>query len=269
MGNGSEFLTVASGAARQAGEVILDGLGRLTRKDIHQKKASDYVTTVDRRSEEVIIEAIRGHFPGHSFLAEESLKEDETEGYRWIIDPLDGTTNFIHGYPMFSVSVALQHQGEIILGVVVDPLRNELYTAEKGRGAYLNGTRLNVSEVTSLEECLITTGFPFRNKDKLDLYLRAFRKIFLSVSAIRRAGSAALDLAHLAAGRCDGFFEFGLAPWDTAAGSILIKEAGGIISDFGGGSEYLSTGNIVAGTRTVHMELLGMIKSVFGGTIDK
>jgi myo-inositol-1(or 4)-monophosphatase len=269
MGHRNELLNTAVTAARRAGDLILQNLGRLTRDDVSQKKASDFVTRVDRESERIIINTITERYPDHQFLTEESIKDAETERYRWIIDPLDGTTNFIHEYPMFSVSIALQFGGEIILGVVLDPLRDELFTAQKGKGSFLNERAIKVSSIDSMENSLMTTGFPFRSKDKLDLYLQAFKRIFLRTSAIRRAGSAALDLAHLSAGRCDGFFELGLSPWDVAAGSILIKEAGGIITDFGGGRDYLRTGNIIAGNNYIYRELLAETGKVFGGIIDK
>lgn len=273
MGDRSEFLNTAVSAARRAGALIIQNMGKLTGDDVSRKNASDFVTRVDKESEQVIINIIAERFPDHSFLAEESVKKDMkeagTEQYRWIIDPLDGTTNYIHGYPMFSVSIALQFEGEIVLGVVLDPLRDELFTAQKGNGAFLNAKAIKVSAVASIEDSLVTTGFPFRDKDKLDLYLQAFRRIFLRTSAIRRAGSAALDLAHLAAGRCDAFFELGLSPWDVAAGSMLIKEAGGVVTDFGGGADYLRTGNIIAGNPDMHREVMVETRAVFGGIIDK
>lgn len=255
-----EFLETAVRAARLAGEVISSHLGRA--KEIDMKQASDFVTDIDRRSEELIISTIKESFPTHSFLAEESLKE-EAIGYRWIIDPLDGTTNFIHTYPVFSVSIALEHMGEVILGVIYDPMRNELFSAEIGRGASLNGLPVKVSQVARMRDALITTGFPFRGKKIIDDYLRLFKSVFLRVSDLRRAGSAALDLAYLASGRCDGFFEAGLGPWDIAAGALIIREAGGMITDFDGGPGYLSTGNIVAGNPAIHGELLAEVKKVF------
>jgi myo-inositol-1(or 4)-monophosphatase len=224
---------------------------------------------VDTESEKVIIDTIRTACPDHQFLAEESLREEGAGGHRWIIDPLDGTTNFIHGYPVFSVSIALELEGEVVLGVVLDPLRKELFTAEDGRGAFLNGTPLRVSGTQALEGALVATGFPFRQKTLLDPYLDAFKQILLLVSDLRRAGSAALDLAHLAAGRCDGFFELGLSPWDMAAGCLMIREAGGVVSDFGGGGEYLKTGNIVAGTPVTHPELLKEVRAAFAGIIEQ
>jgi len=262
----SEFLSTAIEAARRAAGIILGNLGRISRDDIGLKQASDFVTRVDRESEAVIIETIRKRFPDHIFLAEESLKESGTDAHRWIIDPLDGTTNFIHGYPVFSVSIALEFRGEIIAGVILDPSRNELFTAEKGQGAFLNGVSIRVSGVRDMKESLITTGFPFRRKDSLDSYLALFKGVFLRVSDLRRAGSAALDLAWLACGRCEGFFEIGLSPWDIAAGSLLIREAGGTVTDFRGGPEYLTTGNIVAGTPSIHGELLKEVRGVFERT---
>jgi myo-inositol-1(or 4)-monophosphatase len=266
---GDDFLAVAIEAAKLAGGIILDNLGRVSKADISIKQTSDFVTRVDKESEREIISTIKKNFPGHHFLAEESVKEIATDGYRWIIDPLDGTTNFIHRYPVFSVSIALQYKKEIILGVVYEPLKDDLFAAQKGRGSFLNGDTIRVSQTTTLKDSLITTGFPFRRRKFIDSYLGLFRSVFFRVSDLRRAGSAALDLAYLACGRCDGFFEIGLSPWDVAAGALLIREAGGIVTDFGGGRDYLSTGNIVAGIPGVHGELLEEIKKVFAGILDK
>jgi myo-inositol-1(or 4)-monophosphatase len=264
----NDFLEIAVKAAKLAGQIIVEHLGKISKKDIDLKKASDFVTIVDKESEKVIIDTIKKHFPDHLFLAEESLKERSGDTYRWIIDPLDGTTNYIHSYPVFSISIALEYREEIILGVILDPLRNELFWTEKGAGAYLNCTPAEVSKV-NLSESLITTGFPFRNKEMIDTYMKLFKNVFLKVSDMRRAGSAALDLAYLACGRCDGFFELGLSPWDIAAGSLLIKEAGGIVTDFGGGTHYLRTGNIVAGNPAIHKEILKEVKKVFQGVINE
>jgi myo-inositol-1(or 4)-monophosphatase len=265
----NDFLAVAIEAAKLAGRIILDNLGRISKEDISIKQTSDFVTTADKESETAIISTIKKNFPHHHFLAEESVKEIATDGYRWIIDPLDGTTNFIHRYPVFSVSIALQYKREIILGIIYEPLKDDLFAAQKGRGAFLNGDVIRVSQTTTLKDSLITTGFPFRRKEFIDSYLGLFRNIFLRVSDLRRAGSAALDLAYLACGRCEGFFEIGLSPWDMAAGDLLIREAGGVVTDFGGGHDYLSTGNIVAGVPGVHSELLEEIKKVFTGILDK
>jgi myo-inositol-1(or 4)-monophosphatase len=258
-----KFLKIAIEAARCGGRIVLRNLGSISEEDISIKEASDFVTRVDRESEQGIIATIRRHFPDHSFLAEESEKDPETEAYRWIIDPLDGTTNYIHGYPVFSISIALEYRREIRLGVILDPLRDELFSAEKGRGAFLNEEQVWVSRVGNPDDALIATGFPFRKKKMTDRYLELFRNIFQRVSDLRRAGSAALDLAYLACGRCDGFFEIGLSPWDMAAGSILIQEAGGIVTDFGGGPAFLSTGNIVAGNAALHGVLLNEVRKVF------
>jgi myo-inositol-1(or 4)-monophosphatase len=265
---GGEFLDTAVEAARRAGDIILRNLGTLSDTDVGKKQASDFVTRVDRESEEAIIGVIKRRFPEHTFLAEESVRDPSRE-HRWIIDPLDGTTNYIHQYPMFSVSIALEVEGELALGVVLDPLRGELFHAEKGGGAFLNGMPIHVSSVESPASALITTGFPFRSKHMIDLYLEAFKKVFLLAGDLRRAGSAALDLAHLGAGRCEGFFELGLSAWDIAAGGIIIKEAGGVVTDFAGVDRYLETGNIVAGTPSMHGKLLEAVKETFKGTIDR
>ncbi|GAB4538717.1 MAG: inositol monophosphatase family protein [Thermodesulfovibrionia bacterium] len=263
----NRYLDTAIRAVRLASGFIIKNLGRVSECDISIKSASDFVTYVDKESERIIIETIKADFPDHTIMAEETLKEDGE--HLWIIDPLDGTTNYIHGYPMFSVSVALRYHGEIVIGVIHDPLRDELYTAIKGGGAFLNERPIHVSNVDVLRNSLIATGFPFRKKEMIDQYLKLFKALFNRVSDIRRAGSAALDLAHLACGRCDGFFEIGLSPWDIAGGSLLIKEAGGIITDFGGTDEYLNTGNVVAGTPTLHDEILKEVRDVFRGVIDR
>jgi myo-inositol-1(or 4)-monophosphatase len=263
------FLETAVAAARRAGDIILKNLGNLSAADVQTKQAFDFVTKVDRWSESVIIKTIQEKFPSHSFLAEETLKQADAGTYRWIIDPLDGTTNYIHGYPVFSVSIALEYGGEMLMGVVFDPLRDELFHAVKGGGAFLNDKKISVSGTTTLANSLIATGFPFKAKDMIEIYLSAFRKIFFEVSDIRRAGSAAVDLAYVAAGRCEGFFELNLGPWDMAAGSLLIIEAGGTVTDFGGGQDFLSTGNIVAGNSHIQPQILQVIRAVFSGTIDR
>jgi myo-inositol-1(or 4)-monophosphatase len=263
------FLKTAVSAARLAGDIIIKNLGHLSKEDIQTKQAFDFVTKVDRWSEAVIMQTIREKFPSHLFLSEETLKQEDTGDYRWIIDPLDGTTNYIHSYPMFSVSIALEYESEVVLGVVFDPVRDELFHAVKGGGSFLNNKKIIVSGVDSLDKSLIATGFPFRAKEMIDHYLRAFKEIFREVSDIRRAGSAAIDLAYIAAGRFEGFFELALSPWDIAAGSILITEGGGLITDFGGGEDYLSTGNIVAGNKSIQPEILRIIKQVFQGIADR
>jgi myo-inositol-1(or 4)-monophosphatase len=263
------FMDTALQAARSAGDVILRNLGRISHKDISLKQSSDFVTRVDKEAESIILSTIRERFPGHYFLAEETEKGPETRNYRWIIDPLDGTTNYIHQYPAFSVSIALEHAGEVIVGVIHDPLRGDYYTAEKNKGAFFNKTPARVSDIDRIGESLVSTGFPFRRKEIIESYLSLFRSVFLRVSDLRRAGSAALDLAHVACGKCDGFFEIGLSPWDIAAGELMVREAGGMVTDFGGGDEYRETGNIVAGNPTVHAQLLHEVMEVFAGKIDK
>ena len=268
MNEKSVFLGTCFRAATLAGQCILKNLGTISEADVTTKQASDFVTRVDRESEELIKSTIREDFPDHLILAEESDRDSADGNYRWIIDPLDGTTNFIHGYPAFSVSIALESKGEIILGVIFDPLRNEIFSAEKGKGAFLNGKPIRVSTIKDMGFSLIATGFPFRQKNVIDDYLKLFKNIFYRVSDIRRAGSAALDLAHLASGRCDGFFEIGLGPWDIAAGSIIIREAGGTVSDFGGGDQFLETGNIVAANKELHDAMLNEVKTVFHGILN-
>lgn len=269
MQNNSEFLHIAVKAARLAGEIILRNLGKLSRGDVDLKQTSDFVTRVDKESEATIIKTIRDRFPDHHFLAEESVHETGTEGYRWIIDPLDGTTNFIHSFPAFCVSIALQYRKDIIVGVIYDPLRNELFSAMLGKGAFLNGQPVRVSGVHEAKNSLITTGFPFKKKDVIDMYLKLFKNILFRVSDLRRAGAAALDLASTASGRCEAFFEIGLSPWDIAAGSLIVREAGGVITDFSGGDDYLTTGNVVAGNPAIHREILKEVRGVFAGIIDK
>lgn len=264
-----EFLNIAIKAATRAGDFILRHFGSISSGDINQKQPSDFVTFVDKESEKIIIETIRTAYPDHYFLTEESIKEECSEGYLWIIDPLDGTTNYIHGFPVFSVSIALQNKKETIVGVVFDPLRSELFTSEAGKGAFLNERSLTVTSTHNTMNALLSTGFPFRCRELIDPYLQLFKNLFYQVSGIRRPGSAALDLAYVAAGRCDGFFEIGLNSWDMAAGALLIKEAGGITTDFGGGDQFLSTGNILAGSKTVHKMLLEETKKIFTGIITK
>lgn len=262
-----EFLNIAIKAAKSAGDFILRHFGSISSGDITLKQPSDFVTFVDKESERIILETIKAAYPDHYFLTEESIKEDCPEGYLWIIDPLDGTTNYIHRFPVFSVSIALQWKKVTVVGVVFDPLRNELFTSEVGKGAFLNGCPLTITSTNN--NALLSTGFPFRSRELIDPYLQLFKNLFCQVSGIRRIGSAALDLAYLAAGRCDGFFEIGLSPWDMAAGALLIKEAGGIITDFGGGEQFLSTGNILAGNKAVHKMLLKETKKIFTEIISR
>ena len=258
----------AINAALEAGKILRANLGTLKSEQIDLKRKFDYVTRVDRQSEETIIGIIKSDFPDHSFLAEESLR-DKKGGYRWIIDPLDGTTNYIHTYPVFAISIALEHEGEIVLGVIYDPTRDELFVAEKGKGATLNGHPIHVSEIDEPSLCLLTTGFPFRSKDYIDLYLESFKRLFFKMSGVRRLGAVALDFCYLAAGRAEGFWEIGLSPWDVAAGYLILKEAGGEMTDFAGGDQPIWTGNVVASNGLIHNHILEVVQDVFKGHIEK
>ncbi len=251
-------LNVAIKAARRAGQIINRASLDLDLLQVSSKRHNDFVTEVDKAAEAAIIDMLREAYPDHAILAEESGASGESE-YQWIIDPLDGTTNFIHGFPQYAVSIALAHKGQVTQAVVYDPTRNELFTASRGRGAYLNERRIRVSRRTKLQEALIGTGFPFRVFEHLDAYLAMFRELLSKTAGIRRPGAAALDLAYVAAGRLDGFWEIGLAPWDMAAGSLLITEAGGLVGDLDGEAGYLASGNIVGGSPKIFHQLLQVI----------
>jgi len=253
------FLNTAVKAARRAGSVIMRHLDRLDRLTVETKSARDYVSEVDRIAESEIVKILLAAYPGHGILAEESGTRDGTD-YVWIIDPLDGTTNFLHGYPQFAVSIALKQRGRLEHAVVFDPLKNELFTASRGDGAQLNDRRIRVSAVSELGYALLGTGFPFKSHEYLEEWINTLRSLLLQTSGIRRAGSAALDLAHVACGRFDGFWEFGLNPWDMAAGALLIQEAGGLVGDFAGGQDFLTSGNIVAGNPKIFSLLLPNIQ---------
>ncbi len=242
-------------AARRAGNIINRASQNLDILTVTQKTANDYVSDVDRDAERAIIRTLHDAYPSHSILAEESGAAGTSE-FQWIIDPLDGTTNFLHGFPQYAVSIALAQRGVITQAVVYDPVRNDLYTASRGRGAYLNDHRIRVSKRIKLQQSLIGTGFPFREFAHIDAYLAIFRDLTQKTSGLRRAGAATLDLAYVAAGRLDGFWEFGLSPWDMAAGSLLITEAGGLVGDPEGNSGYLDSGNIVAASPKVFSHLI-------------
>jgi len=249
------MLNIAVSAARSAGNIITRAIDRMNTLTVTAKAENDFVTEVDRRAEEEIIAVIRKAYPDHAILAEESGAQGESE-YEWVIDPLDGTTNFVHGFPQFAVSIALRRKGRLEQAVVYDPLRQELFTASRGGGAQLDGKRIRVSSRRGLNGALLGTGFPFKEQEHLEAYLGSFRAVFPMTAGIRRAGSAALDLAYVAAGRLDGFWEIGLSPWDMAAGILLIQEAGGLVSDFRGDNRYLESGNLVAAPPKVFKPLL-------------
>ncbi len=257
------LLQTAIEASRLGGRILMENLGRLVPLVAEEKGAFDYVTEVDRQSEEAIVRLIHERFPDHGIMAEESGQSAEEADYRWIIDPLDGTTNFIHGFPVFAVSVAVEHRGRVIAGAVHDPLRQETFYAEAGKGAYWNEQKISVSRTRDFRRCLIGTGFPFRTKHLIDPYLTVFKKLFAEVSDLRRAGSASIDLAAVAAGRLDGFWELNLSYWDIAAGILLIREAGGQVSGLSGGPLDVMGGNIVASNGLIHQRLVDIVWSVF------
>jgi len=259
-----ELLATARTAAAAGVEVLQVNMDSVSLEDADTKGHHDFVTHVDRASEKAIIEVIRNSFPDHNILAEESgYQLGSNSGVRWIIDPLDGTTNFILGYPMFCVSVAAEENGEIVAGVVVDAIRNEEFFASKGQGAWSGEKRLHVSSTKELHGALLLTGFPFKAQQYLEDFITVFRQLLPKTTGIRRCGSAALDCAHLAAGRADGFWEFGLSAWDIAAGVLLIQEAGGIVSDVDGGSDYLNNGHLLAGNPEIYSLLRDEISSAF------
>jgi myo-inositol-1(or 4)-monophosphatase len=250
------LLNIGMRAARRAGDLIVRSLSRLDSLKIDTKGRNDFVTDIDRNAEADIIATIRRSHPDHAFLAEESGRGGGDSEFVWIIDPLDGTTNFLHGFPTFAVSIALQHRGRLQHAVVYDPMRQEFFTASRGDGAQLEGKKIRVSSQRTLEGSLIGTGFPYRMEAAhIDDYLAMLKVIMAAAAGVRRPGAAALDLAYVAAGRIDGFWEFGLAPWDTAAGTLLIQEAGGRVGT-PAGSEYALGPNIVAGNPKVYQELL-------------
>jgi myo-inositol-1(or 4)-monophosphatase len=255
------MLTIAVKAARRAGSIINQASQNLDLLTVSKKSHSDYVSEVDGAAEVAIIKILHSAYPDHAILAEESGRQGDHEKseFLWIIDPLDGTTNFLHGFPKYSVSIALKHKGVLTHAVVYDPNMNELFTASRGTGAFLNDRRIRVSKRNKLDDCLIGTGIPFRDLTHLDAYLAMFKDIVPRTAGIRRPGSAALDLAYVAAGRYDGFWEIGLAPWDMAAGCLLITEAGGLVGDLEGNGTFLESGQIIAGSPKVFSQLLQLI----------
>ena len=256
------MLNTAIKAARKAGNIINRAARDLDQIKVETKQRNDFVTEVDRAAEAAAIDELRRAYPDHAILAEESGETKATRmEYCWIIDPLDGTTNFIHGVPHYCVSIGLKHKEVITQGVVFDPVKNELFTATRGAGAYLNDKRIRVSKRDKLADGLIGTGFPFRDGSALDRYIAMFKAVTLASTGVRRPGAAALDLAYVAAGRFDGFWEIGLSPWDIAAGSLLVQEAGGLIGDLQGENKYLDSGEVVAGNAKVFAQLLRLLNT--------
>ena len=267
------MLNVAIKAARAAGSIINRAALDVEAVRISQKQVNDFVTEVDHASEAAIIETLLSAYPDHGILAEESGSQhgNPHADHIWIIDPLDGTTNFIHGFPVYCVSIALQVRGRIEQAVVYDPSRNDLFTATRGRGAFLNDRRIRVSKRTQLRECLISTGFPFRPGDNFNNYLLMMGDVMQKTAGLRRPGSAALDLAYVAAGFTEAFFETGLSPWDVAAGSLLVTEAGGLVGNFTGESDFLEQREMLAGTPRIYGQLVPILHkySKFAGAGEK
>jgi myo-inositol-1(or 4)-monophosphatase len=257
------MLNMAVRAARKAGDIIIRGVDQRHTLHVDLKGHNDFVTEIDRRAEAAIIDVLLKAYPDHAILAEESNEQNTGKShFQWVIDPLDGTTNFLRGIPQFAVSIALRYRGVLEQAVVYDPLRQEMFTASRGQGAFLNDRRLRVSQATALQGAMLGTGFPFRGETEIiDVYLKIFKELFPITSGIRRPGSASLDLAYVAAGRYDGFWEFSLKPWDIAAGALLVQEAGGMVSDMQGNGDYLVSGHIVAAAPRLHKPLLQLVQS--------
>jgi myo-inositol-1(or 4)-monophosphatase len=255
------MLTTAVKAARRAGNIINRGARDLDLLTVTAKGPKDFVSEIDHAAEAAIVETLLSAYPDHAVLAEEGTRKgaNPDADYVWIIDPLDGTTNFLHGFPQYCVSIALAHRNVVQQGVIYDPVRNDLFTATRGRGAFLNDRRMRVSRRTHLRDCLIGTGFPFRDGSYLDTYLQMMKTMITHTAGLRRPGAAALDLAYVAAGFYDGFWEVGLNPWDVAAGSLLVLEAGGLIGDLGGNENYLHGGQVIAANPKVFAQMVAAL----------
>jgi len=253
------MLSIAVKAAREAGRIINRASQDVGSIAIQTKTYNDFVSEVDRSAEQAIIDILKDAYPDHGFWGEESGHQNHEADNIWIIDPLDGTTNFLHGFPQYCVSIALQQKGVLTQAVIYDPVRNDLFTATKGRGAFLNDKRIRVTNRSKLQDSLIATGFPYRDFAHLDAYLGMFKDMIKKTTGIRRPGSAALDLAYVAVGWVDGFFEINLSAWDIAAGGLIVQEAGGIVGDFEGNESWLETGNIVAANPKVFAQMLQVV----------
>lgn len=254
----NKFKKIAITAAKSAGLILKKNLGKA--RSIEYKGVIDIVTEMDRKAEDLIIKTIKKEFPAHGILTEESNEQKSSSEYRWIIDPLDGTTNYSHGYPVFCVSIALEKEGEIILGVVYDPVLNELFTAEKDKDAFINNKKIKVSKIRKLTKSLLATGFPYDVRTSSQNNLDHFSNFAVRAQAIRRAGSAALDMCYVACGRFDGFWEMKLKPWDTAAAMLIIREAGGMVTDFNGGPFSMYSGETMASNGLIHNEMLNVLQ---------
>lgn len=256
------MLNIAVRAARSAGNIIVRNMDRLDRLNIVSKQNNDFVTEVDHKAEAAIIEEIHKAYPDHGIFAEESGLSNDKSEYQWIIDPLDGTTNFLHGFPQFAVSIALRIKNRLEVAVVYDPVAQEMFTAARGEGAQLNEKKIRVSSHKGINGALLATGFPYTDQSYLDTYIETMRALMAPAAGIRRPGSAALDIAWTAAGRVDGFWEFNLNAWDIAAGVLIVREAGGIVSDLSGGESYLETGDIIAAGPKVFPAMLKAIHPI-------
>ena len=249
-------LNIAKRAALSASRILLRHFDNLERLNVTAKQRNDFVSDADVQAEQEIIQTLRKTYPNHGILAEESGEQHGHDEYQWVIDPLDGTTNFLHGIPHFAISIGFRHKARLEAGLIYDPIRQELFTASRGSGAQMNDRRMRVSGVPQMENALLGTGFPFRHPQHQPAYLNFFGSLFGKCVEVRRAGAASLDLAYVASGRLDGYWEFGLKEWDIAAGALLVQEAGGLVSDFVGGNDFMKSGNIVAGNPKVFKALL-------------
>lgn len=263
------ILNVAVMAAREAGEIITRHIDNIDRLTIEEKNKNNFVSEVDKMAEQAIIRTIHKYYPEHQILAEESGRQGKKSDFEWIIDPLDGTTNYLHQFPQFSVSIAVTEKGRLMHAVVFDPVRDEMFHASRGAGARLNNRRIRVTEQKNLKQALLATGFPYYEFDYIDSYLASFKSFMLSTAGIRRAGSAALDLAYVAAGRVDGYWEFNLKPWDIAAGILLVQEAGGLCTDFAGSENMLESGNVLACTPKLMKEMAQTITQTIPAELRK
>ena len=255
------MLNIAVRAARVAGNIIAKGFENQSELNVEAKGSNDFVTRIDKEAEQAIISKIQQSFPDHSFIGEEGGVVAGDDDFKWIIDPLDGTTNFIKGIPHFAVSIALMHKGRLDQAVIFDPIRGELFTASRGAGAQLNGFRIRASKAKELDQTILATALPFKDKTSLPAYIDSFTKIYSKAGDIRRCGSAALDLAYVAAGRYDGYWEKGVKPWDIAAGELMVREAGGLVTDYNGGNDPMHKGEIVAGSAKIVQILVKHLKS--------
>ncbi len=258
----SEYLESAIEIAHSAGSLLRYYFERHVRFEL--KGDYDLVTEADRASEKLIVERLQARYPSHGVLAEEGSGHESPSEYRWYVDPLDGTTNFAHGYPVWNVTLAVEKGGELIAGVIFDPNRDELFTCEKGSGAFLNGSRIRVSHTAKLDDSLFSTGFPSRRRH-LSVNIHFYHQLAMASHGVRRGGAAALDLAYVACGRLDGFWEFGLSPWDMAAGKLLVAEAGGMVRDMRGAPHQLTSPHIVADNGSIHEEVITLFAEIFRG----